>query len=324
MGEINTRGRPRTKESPKCPMCKQNNVVCFGFDKNGKQRYKCRSCDKTFNERKGTVFYRMRKSEKDITEAIHSYMRCANLSAIAEVKNVKIKTVVNWIEKASKKCAGIIGFFFKGLEIASMQLDEMWHYAITKANEQWIWGAIDPITKLLLGCHIGPWDKINAETFLRKLRAIIKNVGIIMSDGLDHYKDLILSIFPESMYARVIKTRNGGKLETASVDVVAGDKELIEFNARIFGFGNGINTAYIERNNLTCRQNSSRLKRKTLAYSKSVAALIDFESVYLAYYNFVKKHKSLTTKNHEKRTPAMRAGLTNRLWAFRDLLTFME
>lgn len=266
----------------------------------------------------------MRKNEKDITEAIHSYVRCMNLSAIAEVKKVKIKTVINWIEKAASKSIEIIGFFFRRLEITSMQLDEIWHYVANKANEQWIWGAIDPITKLFLGIHIGSWDKENAGHFLRKLRAIIENVGIIMSDGLDHYKDLILSIFKESMYARVIKKRNGRKLETVSVDVVAGNKELIEFNARIFGFGNGINTAYIERNNLTCRQNSSRLKRKTLAYSKSVTALTAFENVYLAYYNFVKKHKSLTTKNREKRTPAMRAGLTDHIWTFRDLLTFME
>ncbi len=324
MGDTAKRGMPRRKKAPKCPYCKQNNAVCFGFDKNNRQRYKCLACSRTFNERAGTAFYRARKSEKDITEALHAYMRCANITAIAEIKGVRAKTVIGWIRKAAQKGLEIIGFFFRGLKLISMQLDEIWSYVKSKSNEQWVWHAICPLTKLLLGFHIGPWTKENAERFLRKLRAIIEEVGIITTDGLKHYRELLLALFPEAMYAQVVKKRKGKRLETVEIDVVSGDKELMEFNARLYRFGKTINTAYIERSNLTSRQNSSRLKRKTLAYSKSTDAMEDFQNMYLAYYNFAKKHKALKTIHGEKRTPAMRAGLVNRIWAFRDLLTFRE
>lgn len=319
-----TRGRPRRKKALKCPYCKQNNAVCFGFDKNNRQRYKCLACNKTFNERAGTAFYRARSSEKDITEAIHAYMRCANITAIAEIKGVKSKTLVGWIRKAAQKGREIPGFFFRSLKLVSMQLDELWSYVKSKSNEQWVWHAIAPVTKLLLAFHIGSWTKENAERFLGRLREIIAEVGIITTDGLEHYKELLLASFPEAMYAQVVKTRKGKKLESVHINVVSGDKELMEFNARLYRFGKTINTAYIERNNLTTRQNSSRLKRKTLAYSKSIGAMEDFQDVYLAYYNFVRKHKALKTVSGEERTPAMRAGLVNRVWTFRDLLTFRE
>jgi transposase-like protein len=64
MGDTTRRGRPRKKKTPKCPHCKQSNTVAFGLDKNKRQRYKCISCSRTFNERAGTAFYRARKSEK--------------------------------------------------------------------------------------------------------------------------------------------------------------------------------------------------------------------------------------------------------------------
>ncbi len=320
MGDHTKRGRPRS-ECPSCPDCHNHNVVRNGFDKNNRQRYKCLDCNKTFNERKGTVFYRMRSSEKDILEAIHSYLRCMNLSAIAEVKGVKIDTVINWIKKAAVICDNVVRFFFKRLILVSMQLDEIWSFVGKKACESWIWKALDPVTKLFLGFHIGPWTKKEAKCFLEKLRAIIERVDIITTDGLDHYLDMILALFKEAMYARVIKTRKGKKLETVDVDVVVGDKELIEFNARLYGFGKTINTSYIERHNLTSRQDSSRLKRKTLAYPKSDDATEDYMHLYQGYYNFVRKHKSLT-KKRMKRTPAMAAGLTKQIWTMRDLLTF--
>ena len=323
MGRKTTRGRPRNSNIPMCPDCKQHDVVCNGHDKNGRQRYKCLTCNKTFNERKGTVFYRMRKDEKDIIEALHSYARCMNLSAIAEVKHVRIETVANWITKAAVKCIEIVDILFKDIKLVSMQLDEMWSYVKSKANQQWVWEAIDPVSKLLLGFHLGPWTKKNANRFLGKLRKFIEKVDIITTDGLEHYKELILEVFKESMYAQVIKTRKGKKLQTVDVEVVVGDKEIIEYNARLYGFGKTINTAYIERSNLTSRQNSSRLKRKTLSYSKSVEAFKDYLSINLVYYNFVKIHLSQTLK-HKKRTPAMCAGLTSHIWTFRELLTFRE
>jgi len=60
---------------------------------------------------------------------------------------------------------------------------------------------------------------------------------------------------------QVTKHRSGGRLIGISYRVVYGDpKEVCDFM--------GLNTAYVERTNLTSRQMNGRMVRKTLSFSK--------------------------------------------------------
>jgi len=54
-----------------CPRCKNTDVVKHGFDKAGRQRFRCRSmgCSKTFNALTQTPFSRMRMPEKWVAYA---------------------------------------------------------------------------------------------------------------------------------------------------------------------------------------------------------------------------------------------------------------
>ena len=95
------------------------------------------------------------------------------------------------------------------------------------------------------------------------------------------------------------------------------------------GCGSRINTAYVERDNLTSRQSNGRLVRKTLSHSKRKDYLqypLDFED---AIYNFVRPHSSLRLRLRSPgahgrlwtpRTPAMAAGLTDHIWSMEELL----
>jgi len=90
----------------------------------------------------------------------------------------------------------------------------------------------------------------------------------------------------------------------------------------------GESTAYIERNNLTSRMFNGRRVRKTLTFSKKLGnhrASAIWED---AYYNFVKYHKSLRLSvdnipsyKWQQRTPLMAAGLAERAWTVKELLT---
>jgi hypothetical protein len=100
--------------------------------------------------------------------------------------------------------------------------------------------------------------------------------------------------------------------------------------------GQVINTAFMERLNLSIRQHVSALGRKVLAIAKGEVGLNDFLALYQAYYNFCLPHSSLrqplprplptkgsgSCKKWQKRTPAMAAGLTQRLWRMEELLLF--
>jgi hypothetical protein len=75
-----------------------------------------------------------------------------------------------------------------------------------------------------------------------------------------------------------------------------------------------ISTSYIERQNLTMRMSMRRFTRLTNAFSKKLENLKAAVALHFAHYNFVRIHKTLRV------TPAMEAGVTNRLWSIGDLL----
>ena len=92
----------------------------------------------------------------------------------------------------------------------------------------------------------------------------------------------------------------------------------------------GKSTAYIERSNLTSRLFNGRQVRKTLAFSKDVAAYRAAAAWEDGYYNLVRPHKSLrlpvadgSPRKWLPRTPAMAAELTDHIWTVKELLTML-
>jgi IS1 transposase. len=72
-----------------------------------------------------------------------------------------------------------------------------------------------------------------------------------------------------------------------------------------------------QRQNLTMRMHMRRFTRLTNGFSKKVENHAHAISLHLCCYNFVKIHQTL------KMTPAMAAGVTNRLWEIEDLLALL-
>jgi hypothetical protein len=85
----------------------------------------------------------------------------------------------------------------------------------------------------------------------------------------------------------------------------------------IYGEPDGakICTSHIERQNLTLRMSMRRFTRLTNAFSKKWDNLKVALSLHFAYYNFCRRHITL-----KGATPAMAAGLTDRVWDLWELL----
>ena len=78
-----------------------------------------------------------------------------------------------------------------------------------------------------------------------------------------------------------------------------------------------ISTSYVERQNLTMRMSVRRFTRLTNAFSKKVDNHAAAIALHFMHYDFVRIHKTL------KISPAMAAGLTNRLWEIEDLVALL-
>lgn len=78
-----------------------------------------------------------------------------------------------------------------------------------------------------------------------------------------------------------------------------------------------VSTSYVERQNLTMRMAMRRFTRLTNAFSKKLENLEHAVSLHFAFYNWCRVHQSLRV------TPAMEAGLTDRVWTIEDLLALV-
>jgi hypothetical protein len=73
-------------------------------------------------------------------------------------------------------------------------------------------------------------------------------------------------------------------------------------------------TSHVERCNLSVRTFLKRFTRLALGFSKKLANLEAAVALFLAYYTFCWRPGKLRV------TPAIAAGVTNRLWRMEDLL----
>ena len=101
------------------------------------------------------------------------------------------------------------------------------------------------------------------------------------------------------------------------------------------GFSGRLNTAFIERVNLTIRHGIASLARRTWATAQQSPQLLAHLEWWRAYYHFVRPHASLRValvqlrerggnrlaQRYRQRTPAMAAGRTTRQWTAREVLT---
>jgi hypothetical protein len=120
----------------------------------------------------------------------------------------------------------------------------------------------------------------------------------------------------------VVKQREGSRLVAVYTEVIYGDEQAVYAEL-------GAHTAYVERTNLTSRQMTGRLVRKTLSYSKKLELLKAACAWEDALYNFNRPCNSLRVAVEEgavgqkwrKRSPAMAAALTDHIWDVKELLT---
>lgn len=74
----------------------------------------------------------------------------------------------------------------------------------------------------------------------------------------------------------------------------------------------------VERSNLTMRMHMRRFTRLTNAFSKKIENHAAAIALHTTYYNFVRIHQTL------KVSPAMAAGVTDKLWEMDDLVAMLE
>jgi transposase InsO family protein len=86
------------------------------------------------------------------------------------------------------------------------------------------------------------------------------------------------------------------------------------------GLSGIIQTAFVERLNLTLRHIVPALRRRTWALTNNIQSLRLRFALGAAYYNFCRPHQALKGSRYRHRTPPMAAGITDHPWKVREFV----
>ena len=146
-------------------------------------------------------------------------------------------------------------------------------------------------------------------------------IPLITTDGFEFYKKVIGRVFgPACLYGQVIKTRRNDRIVKVERRMVIGCVGGLQQALRDSEDSSKLNTSFIERLNLTIRQGSAYLGRRTTCHARWKERLEDHLELLRCHYNFVMPHRALKF-GREVRTPAMQAGLTTRRLTFREIFS---
>jgi hypothetical protein len=139
---------------------------------------------------------------------------------------------------------------------------------------------------------------------------------------------------PELLYAQVIKTMRRRRIVEVKHLVVLGTQAAVDQVLSACGWV--INTAFVERLNLSLRQRVAAIRRRSATSCKGQVGLGHQLALFHVYHNFVLPHASLrqaleepiptngtgSAKQGRPCTPAMAAGLTDHVWSLREVLFY--
>jgi transposase-like protein/IS1 family transposase len=298
-------------------------VIRHGFYRTrwGKRRrYQCRTCGKTFCSTIGTPYHRLHHRRATFDEVATLSVEGLNKSAIARVQRITWNTVHRWLERAAAWCRRFNNRKIKGLSSPELQADEIRTIVGSKEQQVWVFVVIEVWSRLWPSTVVGKRSYRNTLDLFRDRsnRITLQAIPLITTDGFKFYERVIGRVFgPACVYGQVIKTRRNDRVVKVERRAVIGAGRLPQA-LRASEDSLKLNTSFVERLNLTIRQGSSYLGRRTICQARWKERLEDHIELFRCYYNFIRPHSALKF-GREIRTPAMQAGLTERQLTLREI-----
>lgn len=115
---------------------KQKNLIKFGKTEKGVQRFKCKTCKKTFTETYGTIFYGKRTPEREILEVLALLAEGSRISSLSRVKRHKEDTILAWLRQAAQHAEAIEEVLMRDFKVEKGQLDALWAYVRNKGEKK--------------------------------------------------------------------------------------------------------------------------------------------------------------------------------------------
>ena len=254
-----------------------------------------------------------------------------SIASIVRMTGVAKTTILRLMTKFGEACQAFHDREVRDVPARRIQCDEVWAFCHCKQKnvrdelkgtigigDIWTWTALDADTKLMVGWAIGTRDGGYAAEFMNDIAGRLSNRVQLTTDGHKAYLDAVNDAFGTNVdYAMLIKVYGpelAGPGRYSPPACIGTQTCAVSGNPD----RSHVSTSYVERSNLTVRMGMRRYTRLTNGFSKKFENHIAMTTIFFVHYNYCRIHQTLKT------TPAMQAGLTDRLWEIEDLLKLMD
>jgi IS1 family transposase len=271
----------------------------------------CVVCRGSFLETLGTLLHGKRASVDLIVRIIAGLAEGLGIRGTARVFEVDPNTVLQWLVDAAEQLRACSQYCLHDVRVRQVQLDEL--FALLSAvkegevseaeaierlerSPQWVWVAMDPESKLLLVIDVGDRTLAMAQRFVHHVVQLLAPdcAPLFLTDGFREYLTALLTHYgywvqpprrqdkgpapkprwmpvPQLLDAQVVKTVRRRRLVDVQHRVVFGSLEAS--NHVLAPLGWQINTAFVERINLTIRHHVAAVGRRGSTLCKHEAGL---------------------------------------------------
>jgi len=249
-----------------------------------------------------------------------------SVRSIERLSGLHRDTILKLLVAAGERCEKLLGRLIVNVPVQDVQADEIWGFigkkqkAVTEDDDPnygdaYCFVALETSSKLVLNFALGKRNQATTDIFIEGLRhATAPQNFQISTDGFTPYKSAIENTLADRVdFAQLIKVYRAtpdGERRYSPAEVVSTEVVPVLGNPDL----KKVCTSHIERQNLTMRMQMRRLTRLTNAFSKKWENHWAALCLHFAYYNFCRIHRTLRV------TPAMQAGITDRVWDIADLL----
>jgi IS1 family transposase len=276
-------------------------------------------------------------SRADQIAVLRALVEGNSMRATSRITGVARNTIADLLRDVGAHCKNHHDRFVREVAAKRVQADEAWAFCGKKQKrvrpedegkglgDVWTWAAIDQDSKLVISYRVGERSRQVADAFMRDLADRLSGRCQLTTDGLAWYPAAVETAFGwnGTDYSQLVKLfgADPSAERRYSPAVCTGiQKRWVMGDPQ----DSDVCTSHVERQNLTLRMQSRRYTRLTNAFSKKLEFHMYATALHFAFYNWCRPHMTLSKQAGKKTTPAMAAGLTDRVWTLDDLLNLLH
>jgi IS1 family transposase len=270
-----------------------------------------------------------RLDSKSREQVISCLIEGCSIRATVRMTGVAKKTVMRLLIEVGTVCANYQDKVFRNLKCKRLQLDEMWSWIYCKeknrteeiakrnpaAGDVWLWTAVDADTKLVPAWMLGSRDGRTARRFVADLASRLSHRVQITTDSHRPYLQAVEDAFGGDVDYAMLHKVYGFPMEHETryspATCIGCEQKRISGDPDM----QHVSTSFVERQNWTVRTNMRRYTRLSNGFSRKIENHAAAVALNYFAYNFIKIHRTL------RMSPAMAAGVTDRLWEISDLVS---